>query len=717
MPVIKKQFEFGGVDYTSHNIARPDGKARDARNVKLDHRRRLLKRQGFTSVGWTPVVGGETLSNMYPVIYRTSANSAPVRRFLVLEKDAFLSITKAKIYDPLANTFTEIYGSYQGFLTIIQNNKPAYYNNVSYFVGTGGAGPNGGIAKFDGYDFYDSGMGPDTITYVGAGATSRYIRTCLAHLDGQGNWVYGDFEEVLRTYNVTYTIADTVPSVSVNSHLIYTAIVNGNQTPVPNGSGDVTITVDSGHNLQPLMWVIIRANASGIIMAQVKSKTTTTVTFDGTNPRIYADDGFGNVVWQSYFGGLGLTYNDNTKFARGLRLIYQSAGATATDFNFITYMVVGGTSAGNAITITPASPTSVPVWAPWTSNFEDFYDEEVVKGWVASYEIKSATIYNNIMVVSDGDLVYFSDLSLGSSVENFAPFDNFEVGSSEFGQIVGVFATESFLIVHRQYESYYISGNIVTGNYRVQPMNTTSIGLAGPGSPVRFTGGEIFMSLRGIHFASYSNSEEISEDIEPVFTEDKFTGSLFQSAYSCVDYANELVLISLPNTTLANGKVLVFCYKFKEWFVWDLPVQQLDWFRDASGILKLIYCNEDGIYVENSTYEDDGAAIDAWYQTNWFDEDEPSLDKKYLRIDLFSTESSEAFDIKVKSYQDWNESTVITDTEEAFTATKRTVGVDLAGNRSLSHTITLQNDVLNEAMTLTGFSLDYEPAQSVSKIK
>ena len=299
--------------------------------------------------------------------------------------------------------------------------------------------------------------------------------------------------------------------------------------------------------------------------------------------------------------------------------------------------------------------------------FEDFYDENSVK--LPPPKSKDIISYLGANVLIDEKSVYFSDFSVGGNIEAYTPFDTFGVGSSEFGDITGIFANETFLVVFRKYETYYITGNIITANYRIQSYRSTRIGCSDPKGIIGYKGAGIFTSEKGIFVAQQGGSlGEISDIIEPLFFEDVLgLGLNMYNAKVSIDWDKELFYFDITNNAGDGSYLIVYSYYHNEWFIWDgIPT------LGGSTTLQNKLLTSDGvdIYTEGTT----AINSEAYYQSNFETAGNPQLEKKFLRM-WVSTKEMPACDITLKTFINWNRSEVTT--EEVITLLDNELDADM----------------------------------------
>lgn len=332
--------------------------------------------------------------------------------------------------------------------------------------------------------------------------------------------------------------------------------------------------------------------------------------------------------------------------------------------------------------------------------FEDGYDENTVKE--PPPKGKRVIDYLGALVIVDHELLYFSDISTGGSIEAFTPFDNFVVGSSKRGSINGVFANETFIAVFREEEAYYITGNIFLANYRVQSYQSTRIGCADPRSIIDFRGAGMFLSQRGFYVCQQGGSmPEISDNIETVFTDgDLDLDLLLTNTSAVVDFKREYIYFYVDSNDGKEGYIFAFSYYHKDWFLWD-EVRATDGFEEINQ--SLYYCDGDNLYKEGDT----NVNSDAYYQSNFETLGEPSFEKKFLQILLFIIDMPTSARFTIKTYRDWITSKF--DTKESKTAKKDEVDYTQRFNPTRSKSLAMRiESASGQALRLNGYEYEVE---------
>lgn len=348
---------------------------------------------------------------------------------------------------------------------------------------------------------------------------------------------------------------------------------------------------------------------------------------------------------------------------------------------------------------------------------EDFYDPTVLKGLPP--KAKYIAIYNSQMLLGNVDAsttieqspevessIYWSDTGVGSSVETFAPFSTQVIGKTSEGVISGLFSSENEATILKGSQVYYLHGVLVDRAFRITNSLSGGIGCSSHKSIIEAEGGCFFQSSRGIYFAGGgSRPIEISDIIEPLFTEDT-TGLDLTKTRAIRDTKRERLLFYIPASSSDDDIVLVYDYYHKEWFKFTGYDA-----REGFNILsdEIYHCNGSSLFKESTSYNDDGAAISAFYKTSYHHFGLPSLLKKFVRYVIFSV-GSLVWDCTVKSQKNWT-STDDTDLDIAFNSSLNFEDKPLNKTNSFSMRLSIENNTIDQGMLVQGYELVYEMNQ------
>jgi hypothetical protein len=317
-------------------------------------------------------------------------------------------------------------------------------------------------------------------------------------------------------------------------------------------------------------------------------------------------------------------------------------------------------------------------------------------------EFRSLTKYQDMLLMANDQLIWFSDTSLGGWVEQFESGTSILVGDMEYGKITSICGTGDFLFVGRERKNYYVNGNIATGNYRVQEIADIQVGPWNNVSSLQVKDSVVFINSLGIFSVAQGGTvSELSkkckknfDSFNPINIDEDVSFRLLGSASqypnlgiaSAYDQYRGLVVFMkreegnpclVLNTN--NGEV----YEWDGVYVSDEGIYanciQFIFGRyylggtDSSvspsytSIAK--YAVEDTTASRNYTTE-----YPVKMYTTWLTAGEPSLEKEVLQLKLFGRISASSKGLVVKHYKDWNKNTAITNTE--YFPIDTTLGLD-----------------------------------------
>jgi len=342
-----------------------------------------------------------------------------------------------------------------------------------------------------------------------------------------------------------------------------------------------------------------------------------------------------------------------------------------------------------------------------SEDFDDIYDVESVKQ--VPPRGKQVIDYLSALLIIDEDFLYFSDFSVGGTIENFTPFDNFSVGSSKRGKISGVFANETFICVMREEEAYYITGNIFLANYRIQSYQSTRIGCTSPTSIIDFRGAGMFLSKRGFYMCQQGGvMPELSDKIETIFTDGALSLDLdLTDCKALVDFQSEYIHFHIASNTAESGYVLSYSYYHNEWYLLDNI--------DGSGAFDIINGNiysSDGEDLYKTGSDRKEAA--AYYRSNFNTLGKASFEKKFLQALLYTMDMPDSFAINLKTYKNWITSEAETDEVKSGDVGQVDLTQRFNPQRVKSMAIEINSDSGN-VLTLNGY--EYEVQDDVRMFK
>ncbi len=184
-----------------------------------------------------------------------------------------------------------------------------------------------------------------------------------------------------------------------------------------------------------------------------------------------------------------------------------------TSLAFTSYFYPEFTSLTTANTLIPAE--KYPFFISGT--LQDWYDVQANREPFNKDGNKyvSITLYSDLILAATDDLIFFSDTSIGGSIEMTNGVA--KIGDTEFGKITSICGTKDFLVVSRERKVYYVTGQLDTGNYRIQELSNCSIGSYSNNSMLEVEGSIIMLTTSGVWLIEGPQATKISEGISPHF--------------------------------------------------------------------------------------------------------------------------------------------------------------------------------------------------------
>lgn len=565
------------------------------------------------------------------------------------------------------------------------------YDNIMYLADTT---EKTDMLKYDGGGIYKAGIPKPFCEFNSTATATKYFRVFFAFTDSQGKTHMGDY---YQTPDLTSIEAGKPLSIRNNEFGTYSRVCVAAETTQLNTQYP-TLLVESSCNMdigQRVLFLtdIDKRKVFLEITSIVDNGTDKTITFINRDFNNLTDDvqvTTGDLIgptWKIYvFESLdattGYTYSGSKE--------YQLEYATPVAFSD-----------------TDLSPDS---------NFylEDIYDPQLIKGMPP--KCKYIDIHNNVMVAAGsfipGDQynkMYWSDLSVGSTVETFAPLDYEPVGVTSEGEITGIISYFGRIAVTKLDSVYIINGVLTGRNFSIKNYFNNQVGCVNHFTLSKYANGFVFLSRRGVFGISGMQLKEISDIIQPEFD---YVSSLdsFYGFNMIIDPSNERIVLNIQNV------VYVYDLYHKAWYKWNnLPVDGFSTFR-RNGFSGILYVDHIGnrVLKENPLKNDVGEAIESYYATSWIDNNQPDLRKKYTEMVLKSFYGDE-INLEIETQYDWTEDNISTSIEKSMTNPIQNINLD--NELCYSMRFIVKNNTLNEDMRLSGISIEIEPVQMQTKVR
>lgn len=304
------------------------------------------------------------------------------------------------------------------------------------------------------------------------------------------------------------------------------------------------------------------------------------------------------------------------------------------------------------------------------------------------------TTYQNQLILADSDNIYFSD---GINISMSNADGQLSVGNTEHGKITAIAGTKDYLIVSRERRVYMIAGTLATGQIREQEIPGIMVGAYSNSCLLEVEGDVILLSSVGMWRINGSNAKKLSSGIELNFktlmkryinqqpsaeassitfnmnnypvNAYRDTGTLSSNFITSAYDAYRGLVVFTDSSISKCGQSLVLHTQSNEFTNWESF--DTDGYRTTAmtfidgqmyvGTMSDTFIARTSSEVLNDnvfTY-DYSTRSPSKLITNWITAGEPSLEKQVLQLKMFGYIWS---DLAIKHYQNWDLSTVITDT-------------------------------------------------------
>lgn len=304
------------------------------------------------------------------------------------------------------------------------------------------------------------------------------------------------------------------------------------------------------------------------------------------------------------------------------------------------------------------------------------------------------TIYQNQLLVCNKELIWLSDATNGGSFEMTNTLSFIAVGDTQFGPITAICATPDFFVVSRRYRMYYVSGNITTGNYRVQEIPDINEGVVSNDCMISVRGLLYCLTPKGVFVISPGGSAtDVSaqllysvtswdENDTPVYkgnpSDFNFGGDRYTCSYD--SYKNAILFINQNETQQTGRSVLYLELNSMEFYTWggisDPSIDQGNVFcvgtHRSAGSLPLTLIGTRGLTRGDTMIlcdvPDQYTAVPyfsrapAQLYTTWIALGEPSLEKIFLQLKMLGFFSKgdisysflQGSSVDINYYKDWD---------------------------------------------------------------
>lgn len=481
-----------------------------------------------------------------------------------------------------------------------------------------------------------------------------YISWIPFKVDNNGNFHYGNVayseeNSDSATLNMTIPFAGSSPNEGFND-------LNRNFVDAPMDSGgSVTLTAGTDPITNPNVFEYPCALFAGTIGQILYDVTPTGIiyryevtAFDGTTITL-SNSEFLNSSTLKWEPTLVVDFlNTINSLSSVLMAVYSSKDFTA-EYKFVVLSTGARPLATGADIAVDLSV--IPNNNDYLPNFlEDFYDVNSINfNPPPGIQVRE---YGEAAILADSNNLYFSNLAIQGTVESFAAFDNFPVGEQEKGEIKSFFSNQNFIAVFRENDSYLISGNIFTGNFRVQNYRITGVGGTSPHGVIEVDGQCLVSTNRGPRIALENGDfAKVGDRIEPIFTENALQLALLSNtAEFILDAKRERIYLFYISTIPSESIVLVYDYRNKRWFKYDDILAFSGMSMTSFG--EMTYILGANLYLEKQTSAS-STEIAGYYYSNYSTMGEPSLKKRFKRIGIHNSTLAPG-QISVNAKKDWS---------------------------------------------------------------
>ena len=772
----------GGIDNRPPKANQSMGRFRVARNVQPTPDGRIIPRYDWDGPSGMPV---RVRAYHHMTQYNGDALS-------VVSRDYANTGAGTEVYQIYRNT-TLVAGSPAGspFQTLTQdiNNSPQSYrkNDTTYFMLPEFSGNNATLTKYDGVQMWNMGVRQPVISTTSVDGSTYFVRTLQHHIDFDNNEPMSEYVEFGTVTAspitidgaggfVTNMVGDgraTAPQGIITvtgKQPIYfrgTSAYNAGTQDYTITTTDTNIsTLNIGEYLM-IDWAVTGANLAAAslqgygLALKVKSFVAgVSVTLDATNSKYLNLNREWTSVAAALTGlGAGITMGTQTFFSfwRGqtqTSLFYYCGFAPSFPHSSVTFPISVDTTPLTSAEL--GSQDNIITLGPILNDIYDVTSRKLSPNSIypfgLSYGFYCMTNFQDLMLLASDDLIWISDPTLGGNYEQLNTSKFIRVGDTEYGRITSICGTQDFLVVCRERKNYYVTGNITTGNYRVQEIIEAEIGAWSNVCSVNVKDSVIFLTALGVYqvvsggkasplselcpknFATY-DPNSINEDVS--FRMTGFVSDINNASIDglSVAYDEFRELLVFMKKGVVNNPALVLHTKTGEFYEWDGLVTGIT--NTYANCITFIqaewYLGQIVPAAGNAAYVvEDSSLIPSYPLTNpvklystWLTAGEPSLEKELLQLKLFGKVKSNGTtsSISVCNYKDWDISTKITNAEYYPKDTSLSISNQiqyshkkrLNSDKVLSASVGIEITTANVSFEIESFEVEFNPIQKGMK--
>lgn len=696
MPVNKYYGIWGGIDYRTNDLLKNKANARDCENTDINERGALSKRFGTTTlldytIGGTGVWGLGTWTNKSGVKLPVAlidddlyiGNSEDATSFSAVNKVAYLSSLGA---DAAARLRGATFASMGGTL----------------YIATG----TSQLLKYDGEKLSLSGAPTLPINSVTTSASA------------------GEWTATTVDYKFTYTIADKNGIITVGAPSDVKSLASKTAIQQPQ------ISVPNLRELDHGVKVKLDSVASAVPPATISG--TYNITLDQTKWSV------GDIVFQE---------DPSAKFVVVYKLLEKvgvNTFRTDTLFNTVNiqavsniYITLARSIDGNPYQIAFEVVNKAPVGQTISDYHigglpveQGVFDEPQNVGYIPLKPKYVSTHLTQLIlsgIQDEPQSVYFSDIL---DQEAWSPNNSFIPGFNQVSEIKGNYSFQGALLTFTTSNIFQTSGTLDSAvGFRTDPYAGGNIGALNQNGITETDFGLVVVTSSGpwVIESTGSYPKWFGERVANYFI-DRGGAVVIGVPQACWLPSFRKLLI-----TGSDVGMIVFDAKSDTWHRWAgcnsasqsiAATNRTAYFVNQNALATKDRLRKFNATYTESSYNDDGAAISAYYKTT-FDtiSGEWSRKKKFLRLKLFRmsdsndnifTQAAGAFTVAVNFYYDldtdntWTTTLSLGDNTTApfFAKTK------LPNKRGYAISMTFANSENNKKMSLAGFEIELEAPSS-----
>lgn len=607
-------------------------------------------------------------------------------------------------------------------------------------------------------DFDNIEVASDVVTFPIATATTAILLDTTANagpLQGQdrvtpGSYYASDsnnladlyFKSGTTTYNSstnTFTVTTSDTNITSQSQVGCYVFLANSSTPLNNPGFAYFTSAVAGANYR-------------LIALKVTSVSPTGFTLSGNDAKVKIPGA--DSTWKTI--NLPTTNTMASSITAGFRKLYTVWASDQEEGRYslrgcipsFPESVISGTSSIDVSSVTTpyfGFTETLPVSVGLTLG--DWYDTTIQRlSFNTSYPfdpnaaITGFTNYQGILCWWGSNIVWYSDTSTGGSLEMTSGSSRLRLGVASDGDIVACAGNENFLVVSRQLKNYYITGELVTGNIRIQEITEINVGAWQNNCLISVKDSIILINSlgvyqvalggRGIHLSAqipknFSRYDGYQTDVEDVVFKIQGTSGYpgISGQDGGIDVAYDSyreLLIFIPRYSTDNC-ALVFYARTGEFYEWHgmssgktkgvVAVNGRFYLGRRTGALNTSTILKEQTDSKSTSY---ATAYPIKLYSTWLTAGEPSLEKKLLQIKLFGNFTN---GVNVVHYKDWNITNKITNAFYIPTAFQQLVGLysnkkRLTSDSLLAASVGFEVTSTGGSFQLESMEVEFMPIQS-----